>query len=230
MRANTSLFGHILGDHPQINGYYEMHIGYYSWKSLIRQKLIYAAAHPIKPSSKFFFDKILHSEHYVDSAILNRPDVMPIFSIRKPSTTIPSIIKLYQKVDPTHEFATKKGAINYYIERTNTLAELAKRVDKFTYIDADAIRDNTQETLGELSSSLQLSTPLSPKFKKQKLTGVGNTGDHSGNLLAGAIKNQTNNYDDFEFSEQEYNDVVNAYSNTRKVMSDKAITKVLLNE
>jgi hypothetical protein len=28
MRALTSLAGHILGSHPQINGYYEMHLGY----------------------------------------------------------------------------------------------------------------------------------------------------------------------------------------------------------
>ena len=28
MRAYTSLAGHILGSHPQINGYYEMHLGY----------------------------------------------------------------------------------------------------------------------------------------------------------------------------------------------------------
>jgi hypothetical protein len=28
MRAFTSLAGHILGSHPQINGYYEMHISY----------------------------------------------------------------------------------------------------------------------------------------------------------------------------------------------------------
>ena len=27
MRAYTSLAGHILGSHPQINGYYEMHSG-----------------------------------------------------------------------------------------------------------------------------------------------------------------------------------------------------------
>ena len=28
MRAFTSLAGHILGSHPQINGYFEMHISY----------------------------------------------------------------------------------------------------------------------------------------------------------------------------------------------------------
>ena len=62
MRANTSLFGHVLGDHKEINGYYEMHIGYYSWKSLIRQKLLFSENHKIKDGSTYFFDKVLHSD------------------------------------------------------------------------------------------------------------------------------------------------------------------------
>jgi hypothetical protein len=37
MRAYTSLAGHILGSHPQINGYYEMHISYEDASALDRQ-------------------------------------------------------------------------------------------------------------------------------------------------------------------------------------------------
>ncbi len=44
MRANTSLFGHLMGSHPEVEGYYEMHIGYHSWRSLWRQKLLHFAA------------------------------------------------------------------------------------------------------------------------------------------------------------------------------------------
>ncbi|TCS68990.1 hypothetical protein EDC61_1225 [Sulfuritortus calidifontis] len=36
MRAFTSLAGHILGSHPQINGYYEMHISYWDAAALDR--------------------------------------------------------------------------------------------------------------------------------------------------------------------------------------------------
>jgi len=57
MRANTSLFGHILGSSPEINGYYEMHISYYSWKSLIRQKLIYLENHQFKKFQIFILIK-----------------------------------------------------------------------------------------------------------------------------------------------------------------------------
>jgi hypothetical protein len=37
MRAFTSLAGHILGSHPQVNGYYEMHISYEDAFALDRQ-------------------------------------------------------------------------------------------------------------------------------------------------------------------------------------------------
>jgi len=37
MRAFTSLAGHILGSHPQINGYYEMHLSYQHAAALDKQ-------------------------------------------------------------------------------------------------------------------------------------------------------------------------------------------------
>jgi len=33
------LLSHIFGSNPEVEGYYELHMGYYSWKSLLRQKL-----------------------------------------------------------------------------------------------------------------------------------------------------------------------------------------------
>ncbi|MBM4190547.1 MAG: hypothetical protein FJ210_07540, partial [Betaproteobacteria bacterium] len=41
MRAFTSLAGHILGSHPQINGYYEMHISYADAAALDRQLALF---------------------------------------------------------------------------------------------------------------------------------------------------------------------------------------------
>ncbi len=228
MRANTSLFGHVLGDHKEINGYYEMHIGYYSWKSLIRQKLLFSENHKIKDGSTYFFDKVLHSEHHVSESILNRENVVPIFSLRSPIKTIPSIVKLYEKVDPSHKFSTKQGAMEYYIERISTLSNLAKQVYSYIYIDADAIRDSTEETLASLSELLHLNSELTPKFKQQKLTGKGNTGDHSGHLMAGEIKNSTSQYDNVEFTSGEYELLQEKYSYAKKALISSCKNKILL--
>ena len=129
MRANTSLFGHVLGNNPEINGYYEMHIGYYSWKSLIRQKLKFLENHKFKKESKYIFDKVLHNEHEVNCEMLIQHNAKIIISLRSPEETIPSIIKLYnEKVDPSHEFATFNGAASYYKTRLDTLNEYAVKL------------------------------------------------------------------------------------------------------
>lgn len=222
MRANTSLFGHILGNHEQISGYYEMHIGYYSWKSLLRQKLLYAAEHDIKPSNEYYFDKVLHTEHYVVPAITNHPKVIPIFSIRNPLDTIPSVIKLFEKVDSSHAFATKAGAIKYYFNRLESLVKLAQETKVFYYLDAECIRNSTAQALEFLSNILNLFSPLNAEFKTQKLTGKGTTGDQSGNLNAGIIKKHTSDYSDFQFSKDELSKLAHAYEEAQRILLSKS--------
>jgi hypothetical protein len=48
MRAFTSLAGHILGSHPQINGYYEMHISYEDASALERQLEVFRQGDVLK--------------------------------------------------------------------------------------------------------------------------------------------------------------------------------------
>ena len=221
MRANTSLFGHILGEHPDVNGYYEMHIGYYSWKSKLRQKLLYVQDHELKPRSKFFFDKILHTGHHVSSDILNQKDVVPIFSLRAPEQTIPSIVKLFEN-KPNHECHTKDGAIRYYQERLAELSSLCMQVDNFIYLDADANRQNTKNTLESLTKALEFKSPLTESFKPKKLTGIGTSGDLSGNLLSGKVRTTISKYDNITLSEKESTALSNTYNKTRDLMIKNA--------
>jgi hypothetical protein len=230
MRANTSLFGHILGNNKQISGYYEMHIGYYSWKSLYRQKILYSKDHHIDAKTKYFFDKVLHSEHEVKPIILNRANVLTIFSLRKPDTTIPSILKLYEKVDKNHEFATLKGATDYYISRLNGLKKLAEQTDRFIYIDADAIRTNTEQLLTFLTQKLALSEPLRPQYSTKELTGKGNTGDHSENLKAGAVKATTTDYSSFKLAEEVDRELQQIYCSTRLSLIERSESHFLATE
>ncbi|HEX5635661.1 MAG TPA: hypothetical protein VFY78_01120, partial [Gammaproteobacteria bacterium] len=63
MRAFTSLAGHILGSHPQINGYYEMHISYDNVQSLRKQLELYRENDNLKLGSRYLFDKLLHNDY-----------------------------------------------------------------------------------------------------------------------------------------------------------------------
>ena len=63
MRAYTSLAGHVLGSHPQINGYYEMHLGYEEPAALDRQLQAFLQDELLKPGSRYLFDKLLHNDY-----------------------------------------------------------------------------------------------------------------------------------------------------------------------
>lgn len=211
MRANTSLAGHIIGNHPNIDGYYEMHIGYYSWKSFVRQRLIYSKEHHLKSGGNYMFDKVLHNEHCVSPELLNTSGTKTLLSIRRPETTIPSILKLYAKVNPKHEFANLDGAINYYLERLEQLVKYSQSLKDYYYFDAEALRENTEQCLSEISEYLDLSSSLKSEFKTQKLTGTPRVGDSSGNLNAGRVKKTTSDYAAFNWDKAQLASLTKKY-------------------
>jgi len=188
MRAYTSLFGHIMGSNPAICGYYEMHIGYYSWKSLVRQKLLYFKSEDIKPGFSTMFDKILHDDHYISDRILNDRHCRVIFCLREPQQTIPSILKLYADLDPSHEFNQVAFATDYYVNRLTSLDRLSILLRReFFYFDAESLKDDTDNCLASLSAWLDLDTPLSANYRLQKNTSRRRYGDTSGLLEAGHV-------------------------------------------
>lgn len=189
MRSYTSLTGHIFGSHAEIEGYYEMHKGYFSWKSLYHAKLLYYSTHSVKKSATYLFDKILHNEHYMAPEILNRVDVKSLISIRKPEETIPSIVRHFNKVNPSHEFTNIEAATNYYIARLETLASLSNKIhNNYFYFDAETIKTDTINLLNALSHYLELTIDLSPEYQKMEQTGKRFSGDNSGELLSGKIQ------------------------------------------
>ncbi len=220
MRANTSLFGHILGSHPDIEGYYEMHIGYYSWKSLWRQKLLYLENHTLKPRSRFFFDKLLHDYCVVAPHILARPSTRCIFMLRRPEKTIPSIVGLYRKNQPDHEFAQVEGAAAYYMARVGELARLAGTMPHgFYYLDAENLIEHSLETLGALSTWLGLSQGLSPEYKMFNKTGAPQAGDDSDLIKSGTINKRQSSYPDIQMDPETQLVADRVYQETRHLLT-----------
>lgn len=195
MRANTSLFGHLIGSHPQVEGYYEMHIGYYSWKSLWRQKLRHFASHRAKTSARCMFDKILHSGHHVAPLLLQHHSSRTIVMLRAPEQSIKSLIVLYGKRNPHLPEATAAGAAAYYCERVTTLARMAEAVaHRYFYLDAECLIADTEATLAALTAWLGFDTPIATEYDTFANTGRGNSGDHSARLKTGKINRSTSDY------------------------------------
>jgi hypothetical protein len=195
MRANTSLFGHLLGSHPQIEGYYEMHIDYYSWKSLWRQKLRHFAGHAPKPQATYMFDKILHDGHHVDTSILQRASSRTIFMLREPEQSIKSLVALYRERNPHRPESTAEGAARYYIDRLRTLSGIASALGgRYFYLDAEALVERTDATLATLSTWLSLPTPIPSEYETFSLTGQRNSGDSSARLKSGRVQSGGRQY------------------------------------
>ena len=216
MRAYTSLIGHIFGSHNEIDGYYELHAGYFSWKSLIRVKFLYYKDHNTTSTASFLFDKVLHNEHYVSDEILRRKDITPIFSLRDPESTIHSIISHYKKVNTEHEYTNIEFATNYYIERVSSLVSLANKLNgKYLYIDAACIKDDADNSLAIISDYLGLKEQLTPQYKKMKKTGKRYSGDSSEELLSGKIQRKVKSNNNIEIPQELLSKAIEAFVQSR---------------
>ena len=101
MRAFTSLAGHILGSHPQINGYYEMHLSYEDAAALDRQLEVFQQGDVLKADSRYLFDKLLHNDYVLRPERLGLADIKVLVALAEPAHTIKSIVHLFrQKPDP----------------------------------------------------------------------------------------------------------------------------------
>jgi hypothetical protein len=195
MRANTSLLGHLMGSHPEIEGYYEMHIGYFSWKSLWRQKYLYLSTHRTKPESRYMFDKVLHDSHYVRPELLMRKHSRTLMMLRSPEQSIKSLMTLYRQRRPELPEATAEGATRYYVDRLATLADTAHAIrSRYFYLDAECLITATAPTLAAMSEWLGLQSLIPAQYSTFAKTGHGNSGDDSSRLKSGKVDDRTADY------------------------------------
>jgi hypothetical protein len=228
MRANTSLLGHLFGASPDIEGYYEMHIGYYSWKSRWRQKLLYFKDHPAKPRGRYIFDKVLHNEHKVAPMFLADARSRVIFSLRQPELTIPSLMSLYRKIDPQHEFCEAEAAFGYYTERLHELERLAACCEgRYCYLDAQSLRDQGGEVLSKLSDWLGLERELDSQYEVQVKTGVSRAGDHSANLRGGKIITEKSDYSHISLKPKALANAQSVYTSARNTLIEGSEIAIL---
>ncbi len=227
MRANTSVLGHILGSHTNISGYYELHIGYYSWRSLLRQKCIYFEDHEFK-DSKYMFDKILHNDHEITENILRNARCKYIFALRKPEDTIKSTVRLYRARRDISGLEDPENAANYYFERTEKLRRLAEMIgQKYFYLDAEAVIKKPKELLCALTRWLELNEPLKKEYKIFKNSGKSKYGDSSDILLKGRIMEGSRDYSDTVISKKTRDWLNQQYENIRETLIRKAETAVM---
>ncbi len=195
MRAYTSLLGHILGSHPAINGYFELHISYGEAGALDNQLGELRKYETLKNNSRYLFDKLLHNRYCLLLEQLGRDDVKILVALREPEQSIKSIVNLFARKGTDALYAQPEEAARYYIERVRSLSEFCgSSAGRYYYLDAEALRQEPETLLSALTRWLDLEVPLSAHYQTFSQTGKVRKGDSSERIQSGKIDKLASDY------------------------------------
>jgi hypothetical protein len=188
MRSYSSLLCHILGSHPQISGYAEMHQSYRNRLDLMRLRVRVFRSLGGVLDGPFVLDKILHNEYTVSDSVLNHPAVLPIFLVRRPGPSLTSIVEMGRRLPDVGWYSDRAAVTNYYESRLEELTRLAGSVDRsFLFIRAEDVVDDTARAFQLLCSFLGLEQPLEESYSLFEHTGEPGWGDDSTIIREGII-------------------------------------------
>ncbi|MEW6132843.1 MAG: hypothetical protein AB1591_06690 [Pseudomonadota bacterium] len=217
MRAYTSLAGHILGSHPQIDGYYEMHLGYEDASAPVRQREAFLQSHAFKPGSRYLFDKLLHNDYRLLPERLGLADIKILVSLAGPEHSIRSIVHLFAQKGIDDPYASPVGAANYYIARVNALAGFCRACAwPYCYFDAELWQCAPEKLLPELTAWLELELPLSERYQVFSHTGKAGKGDSSPRILSGRIDKTRADYSHIAVPAESLREAQEAYQECRR--------------
>jgi hypothetical protein len=228
MRAYTSLVGHILGSHPEINGYYEMHISYKDASALDRQLALFLEGDELKSGSRYLFDKLLHNDYVLQPERLGLPDMKILISLLEPEHAIKSIVNLFDHKEVDDLYASPIEAANYYVARVQTLADFSRAASQpYYYFDAELFQRAPELLLPRLSRWLELDSPLSEHYQVFSHTGEPRKGDTSARILSGSIDRTPVDYSHVTVPEEVLNKARAVYQECRRQIVEKAADSVL---
>lgn len=229
MRAFTSLAGHILGSHPQINGYYEMHIGYEDPSALDRQLELFLEGDALKENSRYLFDKLLHNDYVLKTERLGFANMKILVALLEPEHTIKSIVDLFARKEIDDLYASPVEAANYYVARVQALADFSRSAHRpYCYFDAELFQQAPETLLARLSDWLELESPLSERYRIFSHTGKARKGDSSERIHSGIIDRTPVDYSHIAVPEEVLRRAREAYRECRRQIIDNAADSVCL--
>jgi len=233
MRAFTSLAGHILGSHSSINGYFEMHISYDDASALDKQLDVYQQYEALKENSHYLFDKLLHNDYQLIPELpgypgTTIPDIKILVSLLEPEQTIKSIVNLFVQKETEELYASPIEATNYYIERVKTLADFCKTSNqRYYYYDAEMFKSTPDRLLPQLTSWLELDTPLCERYQVFSQTGKAGKGDSSKFIRSGTIDKTKVDYSHISIPQDELSRALEVYQDCREIIIENAVDSVI---
>lgn len=227
MRAFTTLAGHILGSHPEINGYYEMHISYEDASALDKQLDVFLESDVLKENSRYLFDKLLHNDYLLKPEQFGLANIKILISLLEPEHTIKSIVNLFAQKEIEDLYASPVEAANYYIARVQALADFSRTADQpYYYFDAEMFQRAPEILLPRLSDWLELDSPLSERYQIFNQTGKARKGDSSERIHSGRIDRTPVDYSHISIPEDVLRTAREVYQECRRQIIGNAADSV----
>lgn len=191
MRCYSSVLAHILGNHRDILGSSEVHQPYRGRRDLLRLRYMTYWSHRKGFDARYILDKILHNHLDISPRILSREWVKPVFILRRPEETIPSIIRMETYLDGQHRadgLDSPEKVVDYYVERLLYLERLCLSLKRpGLYFDAERLIHDTSRLFAFLERELKLNSPLSEDYATYEHTGRAGPGDMSPQIKTGRL-------------------------------------------
>jgi len=188
MRCYSSLLCHILGSHPEIDGYCETHIKY-RWRPdllRLRRRVARLTGEPLR--GRYVLDKMLHNYPLAPS-IVSRGTTRALVLLRRPPAALLSVVSLGREHIDVGWYQDLERVTGYYESRLARLAMLARALGRRAlFVEAESLLTHPERVLARIASFLELSSPLATRYRSFAHTGEPGYGDPSALLLAGEVQ------------------------------------------
>ncbi len=185
MRSYSSLLCHILGSHPDIDGYCETHIKYRWYFDLVRlrRRVVKLTGEPLR--GRYVLDKVLH-DYPLAGSILRSPAARAIVLLRRPKATVRSIMNMGLRYSDIAWYRDVDAVARYYETRLSSLVRFADQMGgRAILLEAEELLSDTPSVLARLAGFLELGEPLKSTYRRFAHTGKAGYGDPSENIARG---------------------------------------------
>jgi hypothetical protein len=187
MRSCSSVLSHVLGSHPQINGYCETHTKYQTYFDLwkLRWRVRKLTGEQLK--GEYVLDEVLH-DYPIARSILDSRGTRAVVLIRRPRETVRSIIEIGLTHSPIAWHRDFELVARYYETRLAGLLRLTEELrGRVVFLEAEALLASTRTVLDQLAVFLELQSPLTLEYRRFAHTGEVGFGAPSAAMAAGGI-------------------------------------------
>jgi hypothetical protein len=190
MRSYSSLLAHVLGSHPEIDGYCETHLRYHSPFDVLRLQWRVRKLTGEPLNGRYVLDKILHN-YAISARILENPRTRAVLLLRDPGDVVQSILHMGTHLDRVERNTNLEQVTNYYVSRLQRLADLARQLGRrAAFVESEALLNHTDAALEFLRDYLELNDPLQRRYRSFAKTGKPGYGDPSPAIRSGEITRQ----------------------------------------